>query len=161
VEPLALWLAFQRRPAEALPLVSNGDPTARRLAGLLCWKAMNNPAAAVAHLESGPLHDPIAVMELDELYAVLGLHERRSALLSRAPSHPRVIERRAHLALENGNPAETIRLLSETKWQREHQRYVRTELWRKAQSMVGNSAATVPDFLNEDNLARFGAYWSE
>jgi len=161
VEPLALWLAFRGRTAEALPLEAHGDASARRIAGLIRWKAMNEPAAAVAHLESGPLHDPIAVMELDELYAVLGLHERRAALLSRAPAHPRVIERRADLALESGNPAEAIRLLSETKWQREHQRYMRTELWRKAEAALGKAAAAVPDSLNEDNLARFGAYWSE
>jgi hypothetical protein len=161
VEPLALWLAFHGRPAEALLLVAQGQPGARRIAGLICWKAMNDPAAAVAHLESGPLHDPIAVMELDELYAIIGLHERRAALLRKAGSHPRVIERRADLALANGNPTEAISLLSETKWQREHQRYVRTELWRKAHAALGSAAAGVPDFLNEDNLARFGAYWSE
>jgi hypothetical protein len=160
-EPLALWLAFNGRHAEALPLVANGGATGRRIAGLIYWKALNDPEAALPHVETGPLHDPIALTELDELYVTLGLHDRRTALLRAAPSHPRVIERRADLALANANPAETIRLLSETKWQREHQRYVRTELWRKAQAALGNPGAAVPEFLNEDNLAQFGAYWSE
>jgi hypothetical protein len=63
--------------------------------------------------------------------------------------------------LKRGQPAETIRLLSETAWQREHQRYVRSELWKKAQLAMGCSDPVVPDFLNEDNLAQFGAYWSD
>jgi hypothetical protein len=47
-----------------------------------------------------------------------------------------------------------------TAWPREHQRYVRTELWRRAKSALGESDAAVPQSLHEDNLARFGAYWS-
>ena len=160
-EPLALWLAFRGRCAEALPLVANGNPTSRRIAGLICWKALDNPAMAVPHLESGPLQDPIATVELDELYASLAYHEKRVALLKGAPSHPRVIERQADLALTMGKPEETIRLLSQSRWQREHQRYFRTELWCKAQAALGNSDIQAPEFLNEDNLARFGAYWSD
>jgi len=159
-QPLALWLAFHGRPTEALTLVAKGDANARRIAGLICWKGLNDPAAAVAHLEAGPLQDPIAVVELDELYASLGIHERRGALLHAAATHPRVIERRADLALASGKPAEAIRLLSETKWQREHQRHVRTELWRKAHAAAGDLDAPVPDYLSEDDLAPFGAYWS-
>ncbi|HEY5909206.1 MAG TPA: DUF5107 domain-containing protein [Verrucomicrobiae bacterium] len=159
-EPLALWLAFHGRPAEALPLVVKGNATARRIAGLISWKGLNEPAGAVAHLEAGPLEDPIAVVELDELYAELGATRRRAELLQRAAPHPRITERRADLALSTGQPSEAIRLLSETEWQREHQRYVRSALWRKAQAALGNPDASVPDSLNEDNLAQFGAYWS-
>lgn len=159
-EPLALWLAFHGRAAEALPLVADGNANTRRIAGLICWKALNDPALALGHLEAGPLRDPMAVTELDELYATLGRHEARAALLRSAAPHPRVIERRADLALASGKPGEAIRLLSETKWQREHQRYTRTELWRKAQAALGEPEAPVPRTLNEDNLARFGAYWS-
>lgn len=173
-EPLALWLAFHGRPAEAARWLASrlarsiersrppcGAPSARRIAGLICWKGLQQPARAVAQLEAGPLHDPIAVVELDELYAELGLTEKRAPLLARAPGHRFVVERRADLALATGNPAETIRLLTASSWPREHQRYVRTELWRKAKAALGESDAGVPAFLNEDNLARFGAYWSE
>jgi len=162
-EPLALWLAFHGRPEEARRLVENGGATARRIAGLICWKGLKDPVRAVGHLESGPLNDPIALVELDELYAELGSDygARRAKLLASAPSHPHIIERRAALALTIGNPTETIRLLSGTAWQREHQRYVRSELWKKAQAALGCSEGHVPDFLNEDNLAPFGAYWSE
>ncbi len=161
-EALALWLAFHGRPREALALVEAGaSPAARRLAGLILWKGLHDPARAVAHLEAGPLDDPIAVVELDQLYAELGLTERRLPLLQGAPDHRLVWERRADLALVIGNPAEALRILKETPWPREHQRYVRTELWQKATAALGQPKAEVPDILNEDNLARFGAYWSD
>jgi hypothetical protein len=38
---------------------------------------------------------------------------------------------------------------------------VRTELWKAAMATLGTADATVPDFLHEDDLATFGAYWSE
>jgi hypothetical protein len=160
-EPLALWLAFRGRPREALPFVeTSAQPAARRIAGLIIWKALQQAPAAVPQLEAGPLHDAMAVVELDELYAQLGLTEKRRTLLSCAPEHRFVVERRADLALSVGRPAETLRILRETAWPREHQRYVRTELWEKARAALGEPDADVPDFLNEDNLARFGAYWS-
>ena len=160
-EPLALWLVFRGRPADALPLVAEGpSPSAQRIAGLILWKGMNEPSLAVPHLEAGPLDDPIAVVELDELYAELGLHNKRHALLSRAPEHRLVTERRADLALAAGTPEVAIRLLHDRHWPREHQRYVRSEIWKRASAAMGSGDAAAPEFLNEDNLARFGAYWA-
>ena len=103
----------------------------------------------------------MAVVELDELYAELGLTRERRVLLGSAPPHRLVTERRADLALATGDPAGAIRLLEGTDWPREHQRYVRTGLWRRASAALGGPAAPVPDSLNEDNLAPFGAYWSD
>jgi hypothetical protein len=54
-----------------------------------------------------------------------------------------------------------VRLLSARSWPREHQRYVRTGLWQRAQTALGKTDAAVPAELGEDNLAPFGAYWSE
>jgi hypothetical protein len=161
-EPLALWLAFRGRPAEALPLLeSDPRPTARRLAGLVLWKALGRPAEAVPWLAAGPLADPIATVELDELHAELGRPADRATLLARAPDHRRIVERRADLALALGDPAGTLRLLASRDWPREHQRYVRTELWRGARRALGQPPDPVPESLGEDNLARFGAYWSD
>jgi hypothetical protein len=161
-EPLALWLAFHGRPREALVLVETSDqPSARRVAGLICWKGLKNAPQAVQHLEAGPLADPVTVVELDTLYTELGFTSKRGPLLAHAPDHRLIIERRADLALALGHPEEALRWLAETPWPREHQRYVRSELWRQAQSALGHPDPLVPSFLNEDNLARFGAYWSE
>lgn len=161
-EPLALWLAFRGRAREALPLAEKSSAsTARRVAGLILWRGLGDSKSAVAHLEAGPLHDPIAVVELDTLYVELGLTAERRALLTRPAPHRFVIERRADLALALGQPAETLRLLTETPWPREHQRYTRSDLWKAAKAVLGKVNVDPPAFLGEDNLARFGAYWSD
>jgi hypothetical protein len=161
-EPLALWLAFWNRPSEALSLIDHSrEPTACRLAGLILAKALAEPARAVPLLEAGPLNDPVAVVELDELYARLGLTDKRLSLLAKTPSHRLIVERRADLALALGKPEEALQMLTSTVWPREHQRYTRTTLWKKARAALGLSDAEVPEVLNEDNLAVFGAYWSE
>lgn len=161
-EPLALWLVFRGRHDEALRLVENiPTPTAHRITGLILWKVCKVSAQAVAHLEAGPLHDPVAIAELDELYVELGMTDRRAPLLASAPSHRLVIERRASLALALGKPDECIRLLTATAWPREHQRYVRTELWNAAHAALGQPDTAAHDALGEDTLGRFGAYWSD
>ena len=161
-EPLALWLAFHERPNEALSLVEHSkEPTACRLAGLILAKALQDPARAIPFLVAGPLHDPVAVVELDELFAGLGMTDKRVSLLAQSPSHRLVLERGADLALALGRPEAALQLLASTRWPREHQRYVRTTLWKRARTGLGLSDAEVPEALNEDNLAQFGAYWSE
>jgi hypothetical protein len=161
-EPLAMFLAFHRRPDEALPLVHDASSSSgQRLAGLILWRGLKDPLKAVPHLESGPLHDPVALAELDELYAELGLTDKRVLCLARAPGHWLTTERQADLALAHGNPERTIRLLESFVWPRQHQRYVRTELWKKAKAALGAPQAEPPDALHEDNLAQFGAYWSD
>ena len=77
------------------------------------------------------------------------------------PQHRLLIERCAQLAIAQVQPDETLRLLDTTVWPLEHQRYVRTELWKAARRMAGLNDALVPEGLGEDDLAPFGAYWSE
>jgi hypothetical protein len=161
-EPLALWLAFQGRAPKAVSVLAGATtPEARRIAGLIEWKAFKQPARAVADLEAGPLQDPIAVVELDELYAELNQPAKRAALLAGCSSHRLIIERRADLALALGQPEETLRLLAGVPWPRQHQRYTRGDLWKRAQAALGKTESPAPDTLGEDNLARFGAYWSD
>jgi hypothetical protein len=100
-------------------------------------------------------------VELDELYAELNQAAKRAALLGQCGPHRLIIERQADLALALGQPEETLRLLAGVKWPREHQRYTRGDLWKRAQAALGKTENQTPDFLGEDNLARFGAYWSD
>lgn len=160
-EPLALWLIGRNRPIEALPLVAGlASPTAQRLAGLIWWKALGNPNRALPHLRRGPLDDPIAVVELDQVLSALDRIDERRNLLEGAPPHRFVIERQAHFALTINRPDDTLRLLRDTVWPLEHQRYVRSELWSRASLALG-LAPDIPTRLGEDALARFGAYWSD
>lgn len=160
-EPLALWLIARDRAAEALPLVENhASPGAWRLAGLICWKTLKDPQRAAAQLRHGPLNDPVAIAELDEVLALLGQTEERQNLLAAAPGHRLVTERRANLALTLGEPEVTLDLLLGTTWPLEHQRYARSELWHKACLAIGRDPQ-IPASLGEDALAGFGAYWSE
>ena len=159
-EALALWLVARGRSEEALCLVADDPkPAAQRLAGLICWKVLDNPTRAASHLERGPLHDPVAVAEYDEVLERAGRRAQRVGLLDSACHHRLMIERRAQLALCLGNPETTLELLGGTAWPLEHQRYVRSGLWRAAAQQVGRDPA-IPAFLGEDQLARFGAYWS-
>jgi hypothetical protein len=160
--PLALWLAFRGRPEEALEVaVRRDDAGMRRVAGLIRWRGLGRPEEAVRDLAAGPLEEPWAVVELDRLLAELGRTGERVALLAGRGEDRFVVERRADLALAMRRPDETLRLLSSVRWPREHQRYVRSDLWRRAQSALGQAGAGVPEELGEDNLAPFGAYWSE
>lgn len=159
---LALWLAFRKRPEEALPLVTNRkEELSQWIAGLISLHGLHDPQAAMRHFEAAPQHDPIVVVKLDELYESLGETDKRVQLLAEAPDHRHVIERRAQLALTTGNPEEALRLLSTTTWPFEHQRYVRSTLWKQACGQMGRSEEPVPEFLHEDPLAQFGAYWSD
>jgi hypothetical protein len=161
-EALALYLAFHQRPQEALEVLPNPvGPGANRIVGLILWRGLMKPRDALPFLEKGPLHDPVAILELDELYAELKLTGQRQRLLAAAPDHRFVLERRADLALALGDPAETLRILSQSSWPREHQRYVRTQLWQRAQAARLQPVSAPPESLGEDALARFGAYWSD
>ena len=112
-------------------------------------------------MEAGPLQDPIAVVELDELFAELNQTAKRAAVLARCGDHRLIIERRADLAVATGQPAEALRLLASLTWPREHQRYTRGDLWKRAQAALGRTESPTPESLGEDTLARFGAYWSD
>jgi hypothetical protein len=159
-EPLAQWLAFRGRAREALDCVGEDPaPTARRLAGLILWKGLEDPRRALTFLRDGPPEDPVAVVELDTLLAELGETSERAGLLSGAGEHRLLVERRADLALAQGRPELTLRLLEGTRWPRELQRYVRTDLWRKARERLGRESGEVPESLNEDSLARHAAHW--
>lgn len=161
-EPLAVFLAARNQPEEARAALGEpGAPAEWRLLGLVLWKGLGRPREAVACLRRGPLVDPVACTELDQLYEQLGLTAERAALLANAPPHRRIVERRAQLALATRRPSDALALLDSVSWPLEHQRYVRTRIWQAARQMMGEPAEPVPESLGEDDLAPFGAYWSE
>lgn len=70
-----------------------------------------------------------------------------------------LIERRAVLLIDKGEYEKAKELLESTQFQLVHQRYVRQELWKKIENELGLEPVTKLNWMGEDNLASFGAYW--
>jgi hypothetical protein len=161
------WLAGRGDFSRALAvLAESADDRAQALAGRLHLRCFQQPAAAVACFAriASPevaLH-PQVVVERDLALAALGtpaLAERERWLTRVASSEDDWLrERRVALLADQGRPAEGLALLEGLPFQKVHQRYARTELWRRLRAAAGTGDAAVPESLGEDDLAQFGAY---
>jgi hypothetical protein len=69
-----------------------------------------------------------------------------------------VAERRVQLLIDKGQLAEAKELLLGTDFQKVHQTYSRTGLWRQICQKLSTPCEPIPRQLGEDQLARFGAY---
>ena len=69
-----------------------------------------------------------------------------------------VAERRVQLLIDKGQWAAAKELLLSTDFQKVHQTYGRTGLWRQICQKLPAPCAPIPRQLGEDQLARFGAY---
>jgi len=132
-----LWLVYKQNPQEAVN----------------AFRAIESPAIS--------LH-PQVIFERDKALAALGsatLAERKRWLDAvSALQDEWIAERRASLLLDCGDAQAARAVLSGTRFQRVHQRYERTRLWRRIESMLGLTPVTYPSWLGEDDLAEFGAY---
>jgi hypothetical protein len=135
------------------------------MAARLQFRARNDPHAAAAELRAIKtralaLH-PQMMVERDLVLAAMGpgtIPERDSWLAQMInTSDEWVRERIAALFLDQGKAHEAQAVLENTRFQLVHQRYARTELWKKIRSAL-NLDASVPAWLGEDDLAAFGAY---
>lgn len=161
------WLAGRGDTSTALEVLAQSkDDRSRALAGRIwlvcrhhpqmateCFRAINTPAIA--------LH-PQVVVERDRALAALGagtLDEREGWLDAVAALDDEwIVERRASLLIDRGDAKGAFDLLRSARFQRVHQRYERTRLWRQVESMLGLEAIEYPAWLGEDDLAEFGAY---
>jgi hypothetical protein len=64
----------------------------------------------------------------------------------------------ARLLQAGGDPSGAKELLLSTEFQKIHQRYIRTDLWRQICELLNEPFYPIPEQLGEDRLARFGAY---
>jgi len=105
---------------------------------------------------------PQVVIQRDELLRALGpetIHEREKWLAQVAAlSDEWVIERSIQLLIDKGEPEKAKELLLATPFQKVHQTYTRTGLWRQVCKALGIPASPIPQTLGEDRLAQFGAY---
>jgi hypothetical protein len=105
---------------------------------------------------------PQVVAHRDEILRSLGTHtlserERWLDLVDALPDE-RIIERRVQLLIDKGEYQTARRLLLSTPFQKIHQRYVRTALWKQLCEALREPSLPVPPELGEDQLAPFGVY---
>jgi hypothetical protein len=161
------WLAGRGEADAALEVLSqSGDDRARALAGRL-WLVYKRDAPAAGKsfraIESLAISlHPQVVIERDKALAALGsetVNERRHWLNAvSALEDEWLAERRASLYLDCGDAQAAFNVLRKTRFQRIHQRYERTRLWRQVESMLDLQPVEYPSWLGEDDLAEFGAY---
>ena len=161
------WLAGRGETGLALEVLEqSGDDRARALSGRL-WLVQRKDAHAAAKCfraiesEAVALH-PQVLIERDKALAALGPEtqaERRRWLDAvSALDDEWLAERRASLLIDGGDPQAALEVLRSTRFQRVHQRYERTRLWRQAEANLGLKPVEYPMWLGEDDLAEFGAY---
>ncbi len=109
---------------------------------------------------------PQIVVQRDEVLRCLGegggaeTTLERERWLSRvdALQDERIVERRVQLLIDKGEFVQAKKLLLSFPFQKVHQRYARTALWKQVCQKLHEPSEPVPVGLGEDQLAMFGAY---
>lgn len=112
--------------------------------------------------ETWLLLHPQLVVERDQVLRAAGpatIPEREKWLTALdALKDEWVAERRVQLLIDKGQIPAAKELLLSTDFQKVHQNYSRTGLWRQICQKLAIPCAPIPRQLGEDQLARFGAY---
>jgi hypothetical protein len=160
------WLAGRDRQDDAIRILSSCDVGIAKVLLARLLKLEGKNAAAKQAFESISelwlqLH-PQVVVERDKLLRSIGkqtLSERQEWLDKvDALKDEGLIERRIQLLIDQGNVQQAKNLLLGTTWQKVHQTYTRTGLWRQICEKMFINYLPIPQQLGEDRLARFGAY---
>jgi hypothetical protein len=105
---------------------------------------------------------PQIVVERDEVLRDGGTHTiaERERWLKRvdALQDEWIIERRVQLLIDKGEYQAAKQLLLSVSFQRVHQRYTRTALWKQICERLNEPYVPIPPELGEDQLATYGAY---
>ena len=160
------WLAGCGRKREAIAVLSAARWGVARalLARLLKTDGdIEGAANALRSIQEPSLQrHPQVVALRDEVLRSLGTDTlgEREQWLDRVDALPdeRIIERRVQLFIDRGEYHPARHLLLSTPFQKVHQRYVRTALWKQLCEALREPCLPVPPELGEDQLAEFGAY---
>ena len=105
---------------------------------------------------------PQLVVERDQVLRAIGpatIPEREKWLAAvDALQDEWIAERKVQLLIDKGEVASAKELLLSTQFQKVHQTYSRTGLWRQICQKLAIPCSPIPTQLGEDQLARFGAY---
>ncbi|HEV9036075.1 MAG TPA: DUF5107 domain-containing protein [Puia sp.] len=160
------WLAGRGMTDSAIQALSTSDMGIAKalLARLYHLKGNNNAAAdAIRSIQEPWLQrHPQIVVERDKYLRALGpqtLHERDQSLATvDALKDEWVIERKVQLLIDKGEFQKAKDILLSTPFQKVHQTYTRTGLWKQITDKLNIPFLPIPVSLGEDRLAHFGAY---
>jgi hypothetical protein len=160
------WLAGRVRSDEAIKQLKQVNNSVGKvlLARLLKLKGdtLGAREAYESITESWLQMHPQVVVERDKLLRSLGkqtISEREKWLNELAELKDEwVIERRVQLLIDKGEYTAAKNLLLSTHFQKVHQTYTRTGLWMQICEKLQLPCDIIPPQLDEDRLARFGAY---
>ena len=161
------WLAGRGKKREAIAVLSatrSVGVAQALLARLLKIEGdIEGAQTALASIQEQWLQrHPQIIVARDEVLRASGpgtLAEREQ-WLRRVDALPdeRIIERRVQLLIDRGEVQAAKRLLLSTPFQKVHQRYVRTALWKQLCEKLNEPCLPIPAELGEDQLAALGAY---
>jgi hypothetical protein len=122
-----------------------------------------NAAAALEKIREPWLQlHPQVVVERDRILRAVGTQTlaEREQWLSRvgALKDEWIVERKVQLLIDKDEIQNARQLLLSVPFQKVHQTYTRTEMWRQICEKLGEPCDPIPQALGEDHLARFGAY---
>ncbi|SDN97224.1 hypothetical protein SAMN04487897_106171 [Paenibacillus sp. yr247] len=166
---LAMWQAAKGQIVEAIEALTGMDADfAHALRGRLLRACVGDVQGACEAFRDIKTHawslHPQIVVERDLALSALGKETlvERAMWLGRVDSldDDYLLERKACLLLDSGQPSAARQLLLSTSFERVHQRYDRSKLWGMIESALGNSSIELPETLGEDDLAEYGLYRS-
>ncbi|HEV3223958.1 MAG TPA: DUF5107 domain-containing protein [Puia sp.] len=160
------WLAGRNEADAAIGVLSTCKMGIAKvmLARLLKAKGNNNEAVTVIESikEQWLQLHPQVVIERDKLLRSLGpqtIAEREEWLMKTGALRDEwLTERRVQLLIDKGDIKQAKELLLLTPFQKVHQTYTRTGLWKQITDKLNIPFLPIPQSLGEDRLANFGAY---
>ena len=160
------WLAGRGETEKSIGILSECRLGVAKALLARLFKLKGNNDAAVKALQAiqDPwlqLH-PQVIVERDKVLRSAGTQTLplREKWLSRvnALEDEWIIERRVQLLIDKGEMKQAKELLLSTPFQKVHQTYTRTNLWKQICENLNVPCMPIPQSLGEDQLATFGAY---
>jgi uncharacterized protein DUF5107/uncharacterized protein len=160
------WLAGRNQTADAARVLADCELGVAKVLLARIYRSQGEATRASDVLDaiSEPwiqLH-PQVMVERDKALHALGKRAlvKRQRWLDRVAAlrDEEIIERRVQLLIDQGQMQAARDLLLSISFQKVHQRYIRTDLWRQICEKLGQPFEPIPRSLGEDRLARFGAY---
>ncbi|MDR1557777.1 MAG: DUF5107 domain-containing protein [Tannerellaceae bacterium] len=161
-----VWLAGRERVDEATDILEKSDTDLSKAVLARLYEVKGELSKAETAYDSIAdswlsLH-PQFVVARDKLLQKAGRHTlgKREFLLAAVNASPDewIAERNIRLLIDKGEYLRAKEALLSTAFQKVHQTYERTELWKIICNGLGLPEGDIPRRLGEDKLARFGAY---